>query len=586
MKKQSVMLLAIAFFVLAISSIMPQVQSRALAAQGTETKFLKSERGIPNQYIVVFKEDVASNKVAALTAELRGLYGGKVKYLYEHALKGFAVELAEPMAIALSKDPRIDHVTQDAEIELSATQFNPPWNLDRIDQRDLPLNGAYTYNNTGSGVSVYVIDTGIRRTHQEFGGRAFIAADFVGDGQNGNDCNGHGTHVAGTIGGNTYGVAKGATLYAVRVFSCSGGSAFSTIIAAVNWVTANHINPAVCNMSLGGSPPFPDLDTAVRNSIASGVTYTIAAGNGTNNDGVPIDVSNVSPARVAEAITVSATDISDNRASFANYGAGVDVFAPGVNVTSAWWFNDTATNTISGTSMAAPHAAGVVALYLQDHRNTNSSHPAVVHQMIQSNASLGRVINPGPSPNWLLYSGFNPTPANPIDNTRFFVWQLYLDVLSHGPDGGGFNSWTSQIEGCGGDAACLEARRTETAWGFIRSPEFLNRNPPPAGGPGNHTYDQDFVNQCYRVFLRRVPDALGAQWVDYLDSTGDERGVVHGFIYSAEYRARRFGPPPPLPSPSCDPDGSRQQACEENGGIWNATNCSCKLSPCRTCLQQ
>jgi hypothetical protein len=235
--------------------------------------------------------------------------------------------------------------------------------------------------------------------------------------------------------------------------------------------------------------------------------------------------------------------------------------------------------------MAAPHVAGAVALYFQDHRDVNSSHPAVVQQMVQSNASMDRVINPGPSPNWLLYSGFNPAPANPIDKTRFFVWQLYPDVLSRGPGGGGFSYRTNILDGCG-DAACLESVRTDIAWGFIRSPEFLNQNPVPPGGPGNHTHDQDFVNQCYRVFLRRVPDALGARWVDYLDITGDERGVVHGFIYSAEYRARRFGPPSPPPSPSCDPDGSSQQACEDSGGIWNPSTCRCRVGPCLACAQQ
>jgi subtilisin family serine protease len=402
MKKQSMVFLAVTFFVLAISSIMPQFQSRVLATQGTGAKFLRSENGIPNQYVVVFKEDVTSTDVASLTSELIRLYGGKVKYVYEHALKGFAVELSEPMAIALSKDSRIDHVTQDAEIELSATQFNPPWNLDRIDQRDLPLDGAYIYNNTGAGVNVYIIDTGIRPTHQEFSGRAFISAGFIADGQNGNDCVGHGTHVAGTIGGSTYGVAKGATLYAVRVFNCSSRSTISAIIAAVNWVTAIHRNPAVCNMSLGVTPPSPDLDAAVRNSIASGVTYTIAAGNGTNNDSIPIDASNVSPARVTEALTVSATDSSDNRASFANFGSVVDVFAPGVGVTSAWWFNNTATNTISGTSMASPHVAGVAALYLQSNPGAT---PAIVNAAITNNASVRKVINPGPgTPNRLLYS--------------------------------------------------------------------------------------------------------------------------------------------------------------------------------------
>ena len=589
MKKQSVVLLAVTFFVLVISSMTPQVQSRALAAQGTEAKFLKSENGIPNQYIVVFKEDVASANVASLTAELYELYGGKIKHIYEHALRGFAVELPESLAIALSKDPRIDHVTQDVEISGSITQFNPTWNLDRIDQRALPLDGAYTYNNTGAGVNVYVIDSGIRPTHQDFGGRAFIAADFVGDGQNGRDCNGHGTHVAATVGGTQYGVAKEVTIRAVRVLNCNNVGTAAGVIAGVNWVTANHIKPAVANMSLGGSPPFPDLDTAVRNSIASGVTYTIAAGNGTNNDSIPIDASNVSPARVTEAITVSATDISDNRASFANFGAGVDVFAPGVNVTSAWWFNDTATNTIPGTSMAAPHVAGVVALYLQDHRDANSSHPAVVHQMVQSNASKDRVINAGPTPNWLLYSAFNPAAANPIDNTPFFVWQHYFDFLRRQPDPSGFDFHTNFINACGTDAACIAERRMITVRGFMESPEFRNAHTILRDNPvGSQAYNEEFIRQLYRCALQREPDPGGFDYhMTFINTYPGSYTILIGhFIESPEYRSRRFGPPPPPPSPSCDLDGSRQQACEDNGGIWNPTTCSCRINPCRFCEQQ
>jgi subtilisin family serine protease len=457
MKRNSVLLFTIILFALVISSALPQARSAAIVKQEAGSKFRRSEKRIPNHYIVVFNEDVSRITVAALTAELSRLYGGKVEHIYESALKGFSVELAEPIAIALSQDPRIDHITEDAEVSLSATQFNPPWNLDRIDQRDLPLDGVYTYNTTGAGVNVYIIDTGIRPTHQEFGGRAFIAADFVGDGQNGNDCNGHGTHVAGTIGGSTYGVAKGATLYAVRVFSCSGGSPFSTIIAGVNWVTANHVSPAICNMSLGGTPPFPDLDTAVSNSIGSGVTYTIAAGNGTNNDCIPIDASNVSPARVATALTVSATDISDNRFSCANYGSVVDVFAPGVDVTSAWWFSDTATNTISGTSMAAPHVAGVAALYLQ---NNPGASPGTISAAVTSNASVGKVINPGSgTPNRLLYSIFAPSPPSagqpvPADydgdgradlSMKMDDGRWLIDYASNG-----FGAWDATYSGYGG----------------------------------------------------------------------------------------------------------------------------------------
>lgn len=359
-------------------------------------KIRKVSKKIPGEYIVVLKDNISKPKIEQVADELVSTHGkgGKILNYYKHALKGFSVELTEKEAIALSNDPNVDYIEENGEVH-TAGQYNPPWGLDRIDQLDRPLNGYFENNGyTGAGVHAYVIDTGILPTHQEFGGRASIAADFIGDGQNGNDCNGHGTHVAGTIGGTSYGVAKGVSLHAVRVLNCQGSGTYAQVIAGVDWVTGNHVSPAVANMSLVGSAS-DTMDSAVRNSINSGVSYVVAAGN---NYGA--DASNYSPARVSQALTVGATDSTDNRPSFSNIGSVLDIFAPGVSVTSAWIGSNTATNTISGTSMASPHVTGVAALYLQSHPQAQTLE---VNNAIVNSATVNRIVNPGQnSPNRLL----------------------------------------------------------------------------------------------------------------------------------------------------------------------------------------
>jgi subtilisin family serine protease len=343
---------------------------------------------------------------ATVAADLARQYGGAVGYVYTAALAGFAIHLPEAAAKRLAGDARVSYVAEDSTVSLGTTQTGATWGLDRIDQRNLPLDGNYTYTTTASNVTAYIIDTGIRITHTQFGGRATIGFDAVGDGQNGNDCHGHGTHVSGTVGGSTYGVAKAVHLVAVRVLNCQGSGTNSGVIAGIDWVTGNHASgaPAVANMSLGGGANST-LDQAVRNSIADGVTYAVAAGNSNT------DACTTSPARTAEAITVGATDSGDNRASFSNFGTCLDIFAPGVSITSSWNTSDTATNTISGTSMATPHVTGAAALYLA---GNPSASPQTVRNALVANGTTGVVKHPGSgSPNVLLFTGSGSPPPPP-----------------------------------------------------------------------------------------------------------------------------------------------------------------------------
>jgi len=363
----------------------------------------RADKRIDNQYIVVLKDDVTDVDAEAL--RLARDFGGDRNggHTYHAAIKGFSVRMPEQQAVRLANDPRVEYVEEDGTVNLDTTQTGATWGLDRIDQRDLPLDGNYNYNATGSGVKAYIIDTGIRATHTQLAGRVISGFTAINDGLGTNDGNGHGTHVSGTVGGTTYGVAKNVTLVAVRVLDSSGSGTNSGVIAGVDFVTSDHQagQPAVANMSLGGGASSA-LDTAVTNSINDGVTYSIAAGNSN------VDACTTSPARVASAITVGATTISDARASFSNFGTCLDIFAPGNNITSSWNTSDTATNTISGTSMATPHVTGVAALFLE----TNpSASPATVTAAIVNNSTLNKVTSAGTgSPNRLLFSLLTGAP--------------------------------------------------------------------------------------------------------------------------------------------------------------------------------
>ncbi|HWM89304.1 MAG TPA: S8 family serine peptidase [Thermoanaerobaculia bacterium] len=379
--------------------ILSLLASNAFAGDGT----LLRARGkpIPGRYIVQFSPGY---DVRATVTELALGHAARMLHRYEHALRGAAFEMNEHQAKAMARHPKVLLVEEDAEISIGGTQTNPPsWGLDRVDQRNLPLNSSYTWDFDGTGVNVYVIDTGIRFTHTEFGGRAFPGADFIGDGQNGNDCWGHGTHVAGTIGGSTFGVTRNVRLYSVRVFGCSGSSPTSVVIAGIDWVTANRILPAVANASLSGGISV-SLDTAVNNSVNSGVFYAVAAGNDFG-----LDACLVSPARAANAYTVAASTQADTRPTFSNIGPCVEVFAPGDSITSAWHLSDTATNTISGTSMATPHVAGAAAILLD---GNPSLAPAQVASTLTNRATVGVLTGIGPgSPNRLLYTRLTPPTA-------------------------------------------------------------------------------------------------------------------------------------------------------------------------------
>jgi subtilisin family serine protease len=403
MKKNvgALMLSSIAAIVLALFPVAAQQQDFSQSAS-TARFHRQGVRAIPNHYIVVLDND-ASGRIgnaatnARMISQLMPEWAGTVTRRFDHAINGFAAYMTEEQALALSQDDRVAFVEEDSIMEALVTQSSPPsWGIDRIDETTLPLSRSYSYTRTGAGVTAYIIDTGIRTSHTQFGGRARVGFDAIGDGRNGIDCNGHGTHVSGTVGGSTFGVAKSVSLVAVRVLSCSGSGSTSGVIAGVDFVTANH-QPgqlAVANMSLGGGASTA-LDNAVSRSIADGVVYAIAAGNSNAN------AANSSPARVAAAITVGSSTINDQRSSFSNFGSVVDIFAPGSSIVSAWFSSDMASATLSGTSMATPHVAGVAARVLQDNPTLT---PAGVRNAIVNAATLNRLAGiPGGTANRLLF---------------------------------------------------------------------------------------------------------------------------------------------------------------------------------------
>jgi subtilisin family serine protease len=472
-----------------VAAVGMAVVATAPASAAPEGKILgaDSATAVDGSYIVVYK-DSATAEAKTTAAAL----GAKVTQRYSAALTGFAASISEQQAKQLAADPAVAFMQQNQVLSLTADQPNPPsWGLDRIDQRDLPLNNNYSYATTASNVHAYIIDTGMDLDHPDYGGRASSGFDAI-DGGTADDCHGHGSHVGGTVGGTTYGVAKGVSLVAVRVLNCAGSGTTAQVVAGIDWVTANAVLPATANMSLGG-PADAVLDQAVQRSIAAGITYGIASGNSNTN------ACSTSPARVPEAITVNASTRADARASFSNYGTCTDIFAPGEGITSAWL--NGGTNTISGTSMATPHVVGVSALYLASNPTAT---PQQVRDALVAVGTPGKITNPGAgSPNVLLYTGDGGDPNPPIgcaasnNPTRVAI-----------PDVGPAVTSAIEITGCDGNASSLTTANVQITHPYrgdlvidLIAPDgttYRLKNPSTTDGADN-------VNQTYTVNASTKP---------------------------------------------------------------------------------
>jgi subtilisin family serine protease len=532
-----------------------------------QTKFNRSQRPIADQYIVVLKNDEVQKQlktnptlntqsvVDSFANDLMRTYGGSKKLTYVYALKGFSAQMSESAAVALSQDLRVDYVEEDSEINLAqSSQNNAPYGLDRIDQHDLPLNTKYRYSNGGNNVNVFIIDTGIFYAHQQFGGRASSAFDFYGEG--GVDEIGHGTHVAGIIGGSTYGVAKSARLFSVRVFRNAVPTPEANVIAGIDWVTGHHNDPQfpavpdVANMSFEG-PASTAMDTAVLNLINSGVVAVVAAGNG------GVDASGLSPARVPEAITVSATKADDNRivnynsigtpddcyqqnlpppnntyTVTANYGSLVDLFAPGHEIVSASKLSTSATCKLTGTSMATAFVSGMAALFLS---NNPSLTPAAVQSAMKDNSSLNKVINPGlNSPNRLEYSLWAFSDVPPLFWAKPWIEGIYFGQVTAG-------CGTNPLRYC----PASSVTRAQMSVFLLRSKFGPTYVPPPATGtifadvPASHP----FAAWIEQLYLLQITGGCATNPLRYCPDSTVTRAEMAVFLLRTKYGSG-YNPPP------------------------------------------
>jgi subtilisin family serine protease len=488
----------------------------ASAAEATTGAILSASRpgSIPGRYIVALNAQPGVEPVAGRAQRLAERYGGTVGFVYRTALHGFSVAASTEQARRIAADPRVAYVQADTMVGVADVQTNPPWGLDRIDERGLVLNKTYEHDFSGRAVTAYVVDTGIRTTHQDFGGRASVGVDTTGG--NGQDCNGHGTHVAGIVGGAAHGVAKNVDLVAVRVLGCNGSGTAAALVAGLDWIASRPLRPAVVNLSLGGVANRA-VDDAVNRVVGTGVAVVVAAGNANT------DACADSPARVPAAITVGATDSGDRRDASSNWGTCVALFAPGADILSTFNTDDRATKTLTGTSMAAPHVSGVVARYLT--LNPLAT-PQQVRTVLTSNATVNQVHDPGNgSPNLLVHSDLPDLPRP--GSSALVRYSGHMDIFAVGADNQVWTRWWDRTTGWSdrGRIGTVTAATTRTAVTAVaRHPDQMD------------LFVTDAAGRVWTTWWGTDPDQR-QRWHDWFPITGGASPDAPGATVAVVARA-------------------------------------------------